>query len=111
MKNKERKFHYAWLILVVASIVLGVFVPIVNSLSNSWQLAVTQDLGFTRTDFSLIGTITQIIGVFLAPVVAYFLTKYNFKTVWTLGALVFAASVFGYSLAQNKYHFYILAFL
>ncbi|WP_103981869.1 MFS transporter [Helcococcus massiliensis] len=110
MKNKERKFHYAWLILVVASIVLGVFVPIVNSLSNSWQIAVTQDLGFTRTDFSLIGTITQIIGVFLAPLVAYFLTKYNFKTVWTLGAFVFAASVFGYSLAQNKYHFYILAF-
>ncbi len=62
--NKEGKFHYAWVILIVATLVLGVYVPIVNSLSNSWQIAVTNDLGFSRTAFSFLGTITQAVGVF-----------------------------------------------
>lgn len=110
-QKQVKNFHYAWVILFVASLVLGVYVPIVNSLSNSWQLAVTQDLGFSRTAFSLTGTITQAVGIFLGPVMSYFLTKYNFKRIWTLGALVFSAGVFGYSLAQNQYHFYILGFL
>ncbi|MFM9413908.1 MFS transporter [Peptococcus simiae] len=109
--KKETRFHYAWVILVVASLVLGVYVPIVNSLSNSWQLAVTQDLGFSRTAFSFTGTITQAVGIFLGPVVSYFLTKYNFKRIWTCAAILFALAIFGYSIAQNKYQFYIFAFI
>lgn len=108
--NNRGKFHYAWVILIVATLVLGVYVPIVNSLSNTWQLAVTSDLGFSRTKFSFNTTITQAVGIFLGPVVSYFLTKYNFKRIWRLSALIFAGAVFGYSLAQNEYHFYILAF-
>lgn len=106
--NKEGGFHYAWVILIVAMMVLGVYVPVVNSLSNTWQIAVTEDLGFSRTAFSFTGTITQAVGIFLGPVVSVFLTKYNFKRIWTAAAIAFAAAVFGYSLAQNKYQFYAL---
>ncbi len=106
--SKEGGFHYAWVILIVAMMVLGVYVPVVNSLSNTWQIAVTEDLGFSRTAFSFTGTITQAVGIFLGPVVSVFLTKYNFKRIWTAAAIAFAAAVFGYSLAQNKYQFYAL---
>lgn len=109
-KMKGNKgFHYAWVMLVVACLTLGVYVPIVNSLSNSWQLAVTNELGFSRTAFSFAGTITQAIGIFLGPIISFFLTKYNFKRIWRSAAILFAAAVFGYSFAQNQYHFYILA--
>lgn len=106
--NREGSFHYAWVILIVAMMVLGVYVPVVNSLSNTWQIAVTEDLGFSRTAFSFTGTITQAVGIFLGPVVSVFLTKYNFKRIWTAAAIAFAAAVFGYSLAQNQYQFYAL---
>lgn len=106
--NREGGFHYAWVILIVAMMVLGVYVPVVNSLSNTWQIAVTEDLGFSRTAFSFTGTITQAVGIFLGPVVSVFLTKYNFKRIWTTAAIAFAAAVFGYSLAQNQYQFYAL---
>lgn len=106
--NREGGFHYAWVILIVAMMVLGVYVPVVNSLSNTWQIAVTEDLGFSRTAFSFTGTITQAVGIFLGPVVSVFLTKYNFKRIWTVAAIAFAAAVFGYSLAQNQYQFYAL---
>lgn len=96
-QKQVKNFHYAWVILFVASLVLGVYVPIVNSLSNSWQLAVTQDLGFSRTAFSLTGTITQAVGIFLGPVMSYFLTKYNFKRIWTLGGLATSIAVSGIS--------------
>ena len=109
--NKEGGFHYAWVILIVAMMVLGVYVPVVNSLSNTWQIAVTEDLGFSRTAFSFTGTITQAVGIFLGPVVSVFLTKYNFKRIWTAAAIAFAAAVFGYSLAQNKYQFYALGLI
>lgn len=109
-KNEQGRFHYAWVILIVATLVLGVYVPIVNSLSNTWQLAVTSDLGFSRTKFSFNTTITQAVGIFLGPVVSYFLTKYDFKRIWRITALIFAGAVFGYSMAQNEYHFYVLAF-
>lgn len=111
MKNEVKReggFHYAWVILVVAALVLGVYVPVVNSLSNSWQIAVTDDLGFSRTAFSFTGTITQAVGIFLGPVISVILTKYNFKRIWTGAAITFALAVFGYSLAQNKFHFYAL---
>ena len=106
--NQKSGFHYAWVIMVVAMLVLGVYVPVVNSLSNTWQIAVTEDLGFSRTAFSFTGTITQAVGIFLGPVISVVLTKYNFKRIWTASAIAFAAAVFGYSLAQNKYHFYAL---
>lgn len=110
-KMEGGRIHYAWVILILASLVLGVYVPVVNSLSNSWQIAVTEDLDFSRTAFSLTGTITQAVGIFLGPVVSYFLTKYNFKRLWTFFAILFALGIFGYSMAGNKYHFYILAFV
>lgn len=103
--------HYAWFILAISAIVLGVFVPIVTSLSNSWQISVTEDLGFSRTAYSISGTITQAVGIFLGPVASYYLTKYNFKKLWTAFAILFSAGVFGFSLAQNQYHFYISAFV
>lgn len=103
--------HYAWFILAISAVVLGVFVPIVTSLSNSWQIAVTEDLGFSRTAYSISGTITQAVGIFLGPVASYYLTKYNFKKLWTAFAILFSAGVFGFSLAQNQYHFYISAFI
>lgn len=107
--NKEGGFHYAWVILIVAMMVLGVYVPVVNSLSNTWQIAVTEDLGFSRTAFSFTGTITQAVGIFFGPVVSVFLTKYNFKRIRSAAAIAFAAAVFGYFLVQNKYQFYVLA--
>ena len=113
MKDNKNSggIHYAWFILAISAIVLGVFVPIVTSLSNSWQIAVTQDLGFSRTAYSISGTITQAVGIFLGPVASYYLTKYNFKKLWTAFAILFSAGVFGFSLAQNQYHFYISAFI
>ncbi len=108
--KKQGGFHYAWVILVVATLILGVYVPVVNSLSNSWQLAVTNDLGFSRTAFSLMGTITQSIGIFMGPIISVFLTKYNFKRIWTCAAIVFFLGIYGYSMAQNQFHFYILSF-
>lgn len=91
--------------------VLGVFVPIVTSLSNSWQIAVTEDLEFSRTAYSISGTITQAVGIFLGPVASYYLTKYNHKKLWRAFAILFSAGVFVFSLAQNQYHFYISAFV
>lgn len=113
MKDNKNSggIHYAWFILAISAIVLGVFVPIVTSLSNSWQIAVTEDLGFSRTAYSISGTITQAVGIFLGPVASYYLTKYNFKKLWTAFAILFSAGVFGFSLAQNQYHFYISAFV
>ena len=36
IKNKEEGFHYAWVILIVATLVLGMYVPAVLSLANTW---------------------------------------------------------------------------
>ena len=65
--KREGGFHYAWVILVVATFVLGIYVPVVNSLSNSWQIPVTNGLGFSRTAFSFTGTIRRLWGFFWVP--------------------------------------------
>lgn len=36
------------------------------------------------------------------------LTKYNFKCIWTGAVITFGLAVFGYFLAQSKFHFYAL---
>lgn len=111
-KNTGRnKFHYAWVILIVAILILGSFMPAVTSLANKWQIPVTSDLGFSRSAFSLNSTIVQAVGIFTGPIISRFLSQYDFKKLWTGFAVLFSLSLFGYSFSQTPLHFYIASFL
>ncbi|OFL64520.1 hypothetical protein HMPREF2758_03620 [Facklamia sp. HMSC062C11] len=110
-KRSSFKVHYAWVILLAATLILAVYAPIVNSLSNTWQIAVTQDLGFSRSQFSLNTTIVQAVGIFVGPMVSKILLKHHFKRVWLGFAFLFTLGVFGYGLCQNPWQFYLCSFV
>ncbi|AMB99518.1 hypothetical protein AWM75_05685 [Aerococcus urinaehominis] len=106
-----KKFHYAWIILFAATIILATYMPAVTSLFNKWQIAVTEDLGFSRSAFSLNTTIVQAVGIFIGPIASKFLTERNFKRLWTIFAAIFGLGLIAYAFAQNAWHFYIISFV
>ncbi|MGX7092191.1 MFS transporter [Hutsoniella sourekii] len=108
--NKQGGLHFAWIILLATILVLGIFMPIVTSLANLFQISVTQDLGFSRSAFSLNTTITQAVGIFTGPILSKQLGERNFKAMWTGFAVLFGLSLLGYSFAQSAWHFYIASF-
>lgn len=109
-KQERHSIHFAWIILVVAVLILGSYMPAAASLANKWQIPVTEDLGFSRSAFSLNSTIVQAVGIFTGPLVSRLLSQKHFKKLWTGFAILFSLSLFGYSISQTPFHFYIASF-
>lgn len=106
---KDKKIFYGWWIVAGTVLLLATIVPLVIALSNKYLIEVTQDMGISRSSFSLINTITQIPGILLSPFIAKKMAEGNMRKMMSIFVLGFVASYASYSLAQNEFHLYISA--
>ena len=109
--KKESKIFYGWFIVLGCVLLTMTLVPPIMALSNKYLLYVTEDLGVSRSQFTLTNTIVQSLGIFFSPMVSKNLSKGNMKKIQVLSIIGFCVGYFGYSFATSIYHMYILAFL
>lgn len=107
MKNK---IFYGWWIVAGCGIITATIVPLVMSLSGKYALAVTEDLGISRSQFMLANTIVQMLGIVLSPIVSKKVADGQMKFLQIIGVAGFSISYFSYSLAQNVWHLYLSSF-
>lgn len=105
--NEKKKIFYGWWIVAGMVLILATIVPLVMALSNKYLIPVTQDMGISRSSFSLINMISQIPGILLSPFIAKKMAEGNMKKILGIGVIGFAISYASYSLAQNEYYLYI----
>ncbi len=108
---EKKRFFYGWVVVAGCVLITMTMVPPIMALSNKYLLYVTEDLGISRSAFTLANTVLQALGIFLSPLVAKKLAEGNMKRIQCLSILGYCAAYFSYSFATRPIHLYISAFL
>lgn len=104
---KKSKVFYGWFVVIGCLLITCTLVPPVMALSNKFLLQVTEELGISRSGFTLANTILQGMGIFISPWVASRLAKGNLRRIQCLSIIGFAVCYATYSFAQSAIHLYI----
>lgn len=59
----DKKIFYGWKVVIGCVCITATVVPMVMSLANVYLLSVTEDMGISRSAFTLVNTITQSMGI------------------------------------------------
>ncbi len=108
MENKKQsKLFYGWIVVLGCILITMTMVPPIMALSNKYLIYVTEDLGISRSAFTLANTILQGLGIFISPIVSKNLAKGDMKRIQTISIIGFAACYASYSFATSPIHLYI----
>ncbi len=107
----KRKFFYGWVVVAGCILITMTMVPPIMALSNKYLIYVTEDLGISRSSFTLANTILQALGIFLSPFVTKKLAEGNLRVIQSVSIVGYCASYFSYSLATQPIHLYLSALL
>lgn len=109
--KKDGKVFYGWVIVIGCMLITATLVPPIMALSGKYTTYVTADLGIKDSQFTLVNTIVQAMGIFLSPLVSVRLAKGNMRLIQSVSIAVFCSGYAAYSLASNVVHLYICAFI
>jgi MFS family permease len=108
--EKKNTFFYGWAIVIGCILITMTMVPPIMALSNKYLIYVTEDLGISRSAFTLANTILQGLGIFISPIVSKNLAKGNMKKIQSISIIGFVLCYASYSFATKPIHLYISAF-
>lgn len=108
---EKEKVHYGWWIVLGAFVITATMIPLSVAMSNKFLIPVTQELGISRTSFSLSNAIMQAMGIFLSPFVAKRLASGNFKMFLASSTIIFCLSYAAYGFVTSIYQHYILSII
>ncbi len=112
MENKKQgKLFYGWIVVIGCILITMTMVPPIMALSNKYLIYVTEDLGISRSAFTLANTILQGLGIFISPMVSKKLATGDMKKIMTISVIGYAACYASYSFATSSIHLYISALL
>ena len=104
----KRRVFYGWYIVAACVLVAGAGIGFHNT-AGIFLRPVTEDLGFSRGEFTFFRTISAIISVLVLPVYGRMARQYSIKKIMFIGTSVNALSLAAYSLCTDIWHFYLLA--
>lgn len=105
---KNGKVFYGWWIVLGAALVLAVTGPAGVAIANIYQPSVTEALGISNSMFSISNTIILGFSVLFSSIVSSWLSK-NFKKVFLISSIIYAAAYAGFGLVSNVWLFYFLS--
>ena len=111
MIKKDGKIFYGWIVVFGCMLITASLVPPIMALSGKYTTYVTAELNIKDSQFNLVNTIVQAMGIFLSPIVSVKLAKGNMRLIQAISIAVFCVGYSAYSLASNVVHLYICAFI
>ena len=89
---EKKKIHYGWYIVIGCLLITCTMVPPIMALSNKFLIQVTEDLGISRSGFTLANTILQGLGIFISPMISSRLAKGDMRKIQCISIIGFAIS-------------------
>ncbi len=112
MKNKEKYgLHYGWVIVFVGFLLMWFVTCVFSSCSGMMVKPVSEDMGITRSQFSLAATFFSVAGMIVSIFVGKMYRKFTVKKTMLAGAIIFALCNAGFGISPNIYVYYIFAFI
>ncbi|WP_314064065.1 MFS transporter [uncultured Vagococcus sp.] len=108
---KKNKIFYGWWIVAGAVVLTSTLVPGVVAMANKFLIPVTEEMGISRSAFTLSNTILQAMGIFLSPFVAKKITKGNLRNIQSIAIVIFTLAYASYGLAKSPIHLYMSSFV
>ncbi|MGL5575793.1 MAG: conjugated bile salt MFS transporter [Sarcina sp.] len=107
-KTGSKKFLTGWLIVVGCMLIQAVPFSVASNIQPQFMDYVVNGEGFTVAGFSLIFTISTIVGAIASPVIGKLYSKYNPKILLIVGALLSGLGFMSFGLAGSLWQFYLI---
>ncbi|MGL4453881.1 MAG: conjugated bile salt MFS transporter [Sarcina sp.] len=107
-KTGSKKFLTGWLIVVGCMLIQAVPFSVASNIQPQFMDYVVNGEGFTVAGFSLIFTISTIVGAIASPIIGKLYSKYNPKILLIVGALLSGLGFMSFGLADSLWQFYLI---
>lgn len=105
----NKRFHYAWVVLLAISLIRGFAGPALNGSSGLFLSPVSQELGVGIGQLSLYLSISSVTTLFWLPVAGNLLGRYKAKPLAAAGILLQCISFGALGLMHSVWGWYLLA--
>ncbi len=109
--SNKKGFHYGWVIVFVGFLSMWFITCIFSSAAGMMVNPVTEDLGISRSRFTITSTTCSLAGMAMSLYIGKIFKKYSVKTTMLVGSIVWALCYAGYGVAPNVYVFYVIGFI
>lgn len=110
MPQVNKGLFYGWYIVLTSFLIMFSAFSIVNSLHSLFLVPVTEELGLTRTTFSIVLSVGGLGIAIASPLMGKLLAKGNMKLIMSACVIMAGVGFMLYSLAQTALYFAIIAF-
>ena len=102
------KIFYGWYIVLACVLIAAAGIGFHNT-ASIFVRPVTEDLGFSRGEFTFFRTIVTILSAGLLPFYGRLAAKYSIKKIMLIGTSINGLTLVAYSLGTQLWHFYLIA--
>lgn len=107
MKNFKRRIHYGWIILFAGFLLSGTSIGVFTNCNTLFIQPVTQSLGFTRGEFSVVASVTSLLCAVMYPIFSIWIKRYPIRRITLISLLLCSLSAFGMAASTQLWQFYI----
>lgn len=109
MTKERSKFHYAWIILLALSVIVGIGKGAINNSSGLFLPSVTDDLGIGMGKLSLYFSVSAVVTMVFLPIGGKLMAKYDTRYIIAIGILLQGGAFALFGLMSNVWGWYGLA--
>ncbi|MCI9977233.1 MFS transporter [Clostridioides difficile] len=109
ISNSQKGFFRGWLVVFAGLILMISVYGIVNNCASLFIKPVTEDLGFSRSEFSLYYTVIALSTMVIALFMGKLAKKFKLKNIMLVGCVLAGIGYIGYSYASSIYVFYLMS--
>lgn len=109
MVKGKKRFHYAWIILIALSVIVGIGKGAVNNSAGLFLPPVTEELGIGMGTLTLYFSISAIVTMVFLPMGGRLMAKYDTRYIIVGGILLQAGAFALFGLMQHVFGWYVLA--
>lgn len=109
MNKKSSGFHYAWIILLALSVIVGLGKGGLNNTAGQFLPFVTKDLGIGMGQLSLYFSVSAVVTMLFLPIGGKLMAKYDTRLILVVGIVLQAGAFALFGAMSSVWGWYILA--
>lgn len=109
MERNQNKFHYAWIILIALSVIVGIGKGALNNSAGLFLPPVTEELGVGMGTLTLYFSVSAIVTMIFLPIGGKLMSKYDTRYIIIAGIILQAGAFALFGTMKHVFGWYVLA--
>lgn len=106
---KKNKFHYAWIILIALSIIVGIGKGALNNSAGLFLPGVTEELGVGMGKLTLYFSVSAVVTMLFLPIGGKLMARYDMRYIIVAGIILQAGAFALFGIMKSVWGWYLLA--